>query len=53
MKIVTLTFSFEDDDLEKFVEENGNVFDWAFGEICQNQDFGFLIGCNVEDKDDE
>jgi len=50
MKVVTLTFSFEDDDLEQFIEENGNIKDWAFGELCQNQDFGFLIGCNIETK---
>ncbi len=53
MKTVTLTFSFEDEDLDKFIEENGNIEDWAFGEICQNQDFGFLIGCRVDDKSDD
>lgn len=49
MKKVTLTFSFEDNELEEFVAENGHIDDWAFGVICQSHDFGFLTSCTIED----
>lgn len=46
--VVTLEFTMPRKELEDFVEENGNVDDWAFGEICQNHDFGMLTGCQIK-----
>jgi hypothetical protein len=52
-KLVTLQFRFEDDELEEFMEENnirkGDLYEWAFGEMSQNLDFGFLVTCRTED----
>jgi len=45
--VVTLEFSMSRGELEEFVEEHGDVNDWAFGEICQNQGFGLLTGCRI------
>jgi hypothetical protein len=52
MKQVTVTFSIEDEDLEQFIEENGELDAWLFGIICQNYDFGFLTGVSVERIED-
>ena len=46
-KLVTLQFTFEEDELEEFPSP---LYDWVFGEICQNLGFGFLITCKVEDE---
>ena len=61
-KKVTLEFIFEDGELEDFaaetMEEFGlsaddfNLREWVFGEICQNQGFGFLSGLSVVEAGD-
>lgn len=53
MKIVALQFRFEDDELEDFVKENGDIDDWVFGEMCQNQGFGFLVGCSIHNEEED
>ena len=39
---VILEFEIDEDDLDEFEKQNGNLYEWVFGEICQNQGFGFL-----------
>lgn len=53
-KKITMVFEFEDEDLGEFMEENEiddtqGIQEWVFGEICQNQNFGFLTGFSIED----
>ncbi len=53
-KKITLVFEFEQEDLVEFMEDNeiedeSGIEEWVFGEICQNQDFGFLTGFKVEE----
>jgi hypothetical protein len=47
---VTLQFEFEDGELEEFPNP---LYEWVFGEICQNLDFGFLTCCRVDDIPEE
>lgn len=55
-KLVTLQFIFEDDELEEFRADNdinrNELQEWVFGEMCQNQGFGFLTTCRVEEFED-
>lgn len=53
-KKVTLEFSFDDDEFEEFMEGEyvqGDLSSWVFAEMCQNQGFGFLTACRVENED--
>ena len=46
---LTLEFEIEEDDLQTFIAENGgDLNEWVFAEICQNQGLGFLVGCRTE-----
>jgi len=50
MKIVTMTFEFEDDEFEEFMEKedvSGQLHDWLFAELCQNNSFGMLTDLKV------
>lgn len=53
-KLITLQFSIDEDDFEDWLEERQvdeySFSDWVFGEICQNQGLGFLIGCRIENR---
>lgn len=54
MKQVTMVFEMDDEEYDEFLDREdvqGNLRDWVFGEICQNQDFGFLTSLKVEDID--
>jgi hypothetical protein len=53
MKLVTLQFQFEDEEYEQLPQP---LYDYVFGEICQNLDFGFLVSCivdRVKEEEDE
>lgn len=47
---VDLTFDFEEDDYAEFLarpDVQGDLNAWIFGELCQNQGFGFLSDMKV------
>ena len=51
MKKVVIVVEFEDDELEEFIEDtcHGDLREWVFGELCQNQGMGFLTNLQVVD----
>jgi len=49
MKVV-MEFEIDEDELDEFIEEHGDVYEWAFAEICQNWGFGFLTGVQKIDE---
>jgi hypothetical protein len=54
MKIITMQFELTDEEYGEFLDQeevNGNLREWVFGEICQNQGFGFLTSLTVEDSE--
>ena len=52
-KRVTIVLDFTDEDYKEFVEEtcHGQLYEWIFAELCQNQDMGFLTRLHVEEID--
>ena len=55
IKRVTMVFELDQDEYDEFLEREevaGDLREWAFAEICQNQDFGFLTNLKVEDVED-
>ena len=47
---VTFVFEIDEEELEEFEDTNGDLYDWAFAEICQNQGFGFLTNIYREES---
>ena len=55
-KKITMCFEMDDEDYETFLERDdvqGDLREWVFAELCQNQDFGFLTSCYVEGSEEE
>jgi len=53
VNVIILTFEIDDEELKEFLERDdvgGGLYEWAYGELCQNQGFGFLTGVQVSKK---
>lgn len=48
---VSFVFEIDEEELQEFENTNGNLYDWAFGEICQNLGFGFLSNIYREESE--
>ena len=45
---ITIQLDIEEDDYNEFLSNNGgDLNEWIFGEICQNQGLGFLTDLKV------
>jgi hypothetical protein len=56
VKVITLRFEIEDDQLKEFLARDdvrGDLNEWAFGELTQNEGLGTLIECTIADAKDE
>lgn len=60
-KSITLKFTFDDDEFQEWLNGDNpsgekltedQISDYIFGEMCQNQGFGFLVSTSIGDIDD-
>lgn len=49
-KIITIQLEIEDDELQEFINNYGDLQDFVFGELCQNYGLGFLFALSINDK---